>query len=47
MSKVVEDIHCRKCGHETKHMFLGKSIPKQLQWKCSECGEYNLKGEEK
>jgi len=47
MPRVVEDIYCKKCDKDTKHMFLGKSIPKQLRWKCSECGEYNLKKEEK
>ena len=45
MSRVVEDIYCKKCDEDTKHMFLGKSIPKQLRWKCSECGEYNFKTE--
>ena len=43
MQKVVENIYCKECRKETKHMFVGKNVPPKLRWKCSECGWYNDK----
>ena len=42
----VENIYCKECKGKTKHVYLGMGIPKQVRWKCTECGEYNLKQED-
>ena len=42
----VDSVYCTGCETKTKHVFLGKSVPKQVRWKCTECGEYNLKQED-
>ena len=44
--RVVEEVYCKECGKDTKRMFVSKSVPKQMQWKCSECGHYNIKKED-